>query len=381
MTSCPSTWNDKAFEKLCQNRNKSDPISFVPVTENSTGFSYSNVYCAICNGVKNFSYWYVKIHFLNGYQKWVAKRDKVPTTRLMEQNAWSAVIPSHYSKEFCIRNPSITTTYNQLLSFCFVYAMPVINDSNTELRRNPHCKQSSFDFDYCKSYDLVECNPNQGSHGGPTSSAGRPGSVGPVGTDPPPDPLLISFTFLFPFSKYPMQPIPTRKDQLPSSEGATNTSCFQWMHYNSSEYVMYQNKTVLVLSVRKMIKQGDYSKLNHTVYVCNNNTSSNRNKMDISTLITYVCSTISLISLLFFLITNLLFRELRSLHFKNLMSLSCALIIFHSVFFALYQTKITWVCDVITGLLHYALLAMFTWMSVVGYDVSKKFASKGKILI
>ena len=361
MTSCPSTWNDKAFEKLCQNRNKSDPISFVPVTENSTGFSYSNVYCAICNGVKNFSYWYVKIHFLNEYDKWVAERDKVPTTRLMEKNAWSAVIPSHYSKEFCIRNPSMTTTYNELLSFCFAYAMPVFDYSNNELRRNPHCKQSSFDLYYSKSYELVECNK---------------GSDGSSGPDPP-DPFPLSLTSLFPFDKYPTQPIPTRKPQPPPPGGVANTSCFQWMRYNSSEYVMYQNKTVLVLS----LKHGDYSKIKHKVYVCNNTFSPNRNKMDISTLITYVCSTISLISLLFFLITNLLFRELRSLHFKNLMSLSCALIIFHSVFFALYQTKITWVCDVITGLLHYALLAMFTWMSVVGYDVSKKFASKGKILI
>ena len=138
MTSCPATWNDKAFEKLCHNRNKSDPISFVPVTENSTGISYSNVYCAICNGVKTFSYWYVEIHFLKEAEKMYAKMADIPMTTLMEQNNWSAVIPSNYSKQFCIPNPSKRTTHSQLLSLCFAYAMPFGNLYTMEVIRSPH---------------------------------------------------------------------------------------------------------------------------------------------------------------------------------------------------------------------------------------------------
>ena len=364
---CPATWQNKTVEKLCLERNKTKPLSFVPVYDNLTWFSYSNVYCAFCNRVKQFSYWHVKVHFASEIEK--INAESVSPANLMKQHEWSPVPPSDFLGEFCIEKTQVskqnqascrtTATNNFFVFLCKAYSMPVWDSKARKMFKNPHCKKMS-----CALKNVYDGNIKVIGFSNFTHAPGQ----------------SIDRLFRFSCALRKLFGSVERCPSLPNPNVVINhTSCLRWISYNASQYVMYVNKSVLVSSLGKMFDPGSYRNINNTIHMCQNTSSFNSTKKEAaSSLIIYACSAISMSSLLFFLLTNCLFHELHTVHFKNLMSLSIALLMFHCLFLASIKVKVRALCDVITGLLHYAMLAMFTWMSVVGYDVSKRFASKGK---
>ena len=75
------------------------------------------------------------------------------------------------------------------------------------------------------------------------------------------------------------------------------------------------------------------------------------------------------------------FSELRNLPGKIVISLSGTVLIYQVCFFLTGQTERRGVCSAVAIVLHYFLLASFTWMSVMAFDLALTFASKGKTLI
>ena len=108
---------------------------------------------------------------------------------------------------------------------------------------------------------------------------------------------------------------------------------------------------------------------------------NNHQPHKISVLLSLVGSAVSIAALSCFLLTRFLFSKLRTLHGKNLISLSCALLVFQVTLVQSDQRSIQIVCNLITGILHFTLLSVFSWMSVVSYDVSRTFSAKGKVRI
>ena len=96
--------------------------------------------------------------------------------------------------------------------------------------------------------------------------------------------------------------------------------------------------------------------------------------LQISTYIGYAISMISLISLLSIYIA---LPELRTLPGKNLISLSCAMLLYHVLFLLTGQTDKPNLCVAVSVLLHYFLLSSFCWMGVMAYDVAWTFGVKG----
>jgi len=94
-------------------------------------------------------------------------------------------------------------------------------------------------------------------------------------------------------------------------------------------------------------------------------------------IITYTGCTISMISLISLLGIYFALAELRTLPGKNLMSLSCAMLLYHIFFLLTGQTEKPDLCMAVSVLLHYFLLSSFCWMGVMAFDVLKTFGAKG----
>ena len=95
-------------------------------------------------------------------------------------------------------------------------------------------------------------------------------------------------------------------------------------------------------------------------------------------LITYIGGGLSVFGLLMLLAVYSWFSELRNLPGKIVMSLSGALLIYQVCFFLTGQTERRGVCSAVAIVLHYFLLASFTWMSVMAFEVARTFTTKGK---
>lgn len=89
----------------------------------------------------------------------------------------------------------------------------------------------------------------------------------------------------------------------------------------------------------------------------------------------------SIISLLFLLMTYFLFAELRTYPGKKVMHLSCALIAMQSVYFVSDPDVVSSaVCAVMGALLHYFVLTVFLWMSVIADNTQRTLSSLSKYI-
>ncbi|CAH1788046.1 unnamed protein product [Owenia fusiformis] len=56
---------DNITIELCENPNHDDILGITPVMDNQTGVHYENIYCAMCNGVQNVTFWQSKVYCMN----------------------------------------------------------------------------------------------------------------------------------------------------------------------------------------------------------------------------------------------------------------------------------------------------------------------------
>ncbi|KAJ7393941.1 hypothetical protein OS493_003610 [Desmophyllum pertusum] len=138
-----------------------------------------------------------------------------------------------------------------------------------------------------------------------------------------------------------------------------------------------------------MYNNDSYILLNQTLILCSNFTrnytrirtrivlhQSTQSSIRVLRIITYVGFSLSIIALLFLLVTYFLFAELRTYPGKKVMHLSCALIAMQSVYFATDPDVVSSaVCAVMGAFLHYFILAAFLWMSVIAHNARKTFSN------
>lgn len=147
-------------------------------------------------------------------------------------------------------------------------------------------------------------------------------------------------------------------------------NCSKIISYNSNEY-SYMNGTLVILNITTYTKKFyiEHGKL----YICARNDLGSESEIPFAfQMITNVCLSLSILALLVLIICQCIMPTLLNLHGKNLVCFSLSLLLAQ----LLYLT-----CPLLPNLFqyvpsifhHYFWLSTFIWMSVIAYDIGRKF--------
>ena len=144
---CPVKWKNKAVEQECLIQNPKEPLSRIPVYDYDKGMALRNVFCAVCNKAKNYTYW--RVRFFSSRRIEPNKAMKISIADVIQKWEWTAEPPQSSLVPFCVPSPTIevaqttlTSKANKLLSLCTSYSMPVLKGcANHQVVKNPHCGQ------------------------------------------------------------------------------------------------------------------------------------------------------------------------------------------------------------------------------------------------
>ena len=156
---------------------------------------------------------------------------------------------------------------------------------------------------------------------------------------------------------------------------------------NDTEFTLLSNDTVLIDGmVREILGYKDSQPL-----ICPDNVATIQVNNTIFSYpvgfleLTYVGCSLSVIGSALVLITYGLFKELRSLPSKILMNLAFANLVTNLLILVggpvTQAFPITQLCTAVAILLHFFFLAQFTWMSVMSFEVVRKFNRAKKLII
>jgi len=165
-----------------------------------------------------------------------------------------------------------------------------------------------------------------------------------------------------------------------------NTSCVgTWVLIEDDEFVHLQNDSIYVNTSRIVYPPLQYIWQERTLFVCMKlsatRTEAFKDKNDdVLALLTIVGMSISIISLVFVLVTYSLFSELRTPPGINLMNLSVSIFLAQLLWLVgSGQTDKPMTCTAIAVLLHYFFLVSFVWTSIIAFDTWRAFTSKGSL--
>ena len=151
------------------------------------------------------------------------------------------------------------------------------------------------------------------------------------------------------------------------------------------EYVMFPNRSLLYNAASRLYKYEEYTVMNGSIMICTNLTQTyikmtkEVDPVDKTalTVLTYVGFSISIVSLVFVLVTYSLFSILRTIPGINLMKpivwSSCAHLVWLT---GSGLTTNETVCTAIAIILHYSFLVSFAWMSIIAFDTWRAFSRK-----
>ena len=172
--------------------------------------------------------------------------------------------------------------------------------------------------------------------------------------------------------------------QIPTPIPTNNSlNCTAYIALNESEYQLLDNKSLLVIATNSLLNQSDYIISNGSVLRCNefsqtfNRTVTVAKTWDYNTaftILSVIGSVLLLLACISLLITYALFKELRTLPGKCIMSFAAAVAITQIIFaFGPGLTENSTVCTVMGVSLHFFVLSEFTWSSVLATDLIRTF--------
>ncbi|KAL3864015.1 hypothetical protein ACJMK2_005727 [Sinanodonta woodiana] len=91
-------------------------------------------------------------------------------------------------------------------------------------------------------------------------------------------------------------------------------------------------------------------------------------------ILSVVAKALSMVALLTIIAFHVIYPKLRNLHGLNLVALSTTLLLAHGLLFV-YHIPTGTACQVTGVLLHFLWLSVFTWMNIIGFDVTRTFYS------
>ncbi|KXJ11246.1 Cadherin EGF LAG seven-pass G-type receptor 2 [Exaiptasia diaphana] len=161
----------------------------------------------------------------------------------------------------------------------------------------------------------------------------------------------------------------------------------EWGLMESHEFTILTNQSIYVNASETLYDPTQYIWQNQSLFVCDNFTTRSSiyfkkswsNNEQILSVLTFVCMSMSIISLVFVLVTYSLFTELRTQPGINLMNLSAAILLAQLLWLlGSGQTDNSMGCTAIAVLLHYFFLVSFVWTSIIAFDTWRAFTAKGR---
>ena len=399
VASCPSSWSNVETALACMSTNYSaDPVTALPVLDMTTNFTYANIYCAMCHGKsRNLHYWSLRIVPKN-------RKEAVSLQDIKSADTiWKALPLGEKIPKKCVVTPQEAsvgpdTTIKKL---CRSYANAIEIPKEYDIKqpigegvKNPHCALLSNSNVFINRSRDIRCRKD-------IRLPSR----------------LPSMLFVFSsHAKYQYkfgQVVLRTEVTCPNNEvydpfkgrclpvhtiangNSTNSSeqC-RGPSFPFNEFIILSNNSVFLIPHKKLYSNGRYTLVNKTLILCYANFSRNYTKTVtpivyikeetlvqplVLRIVTYVGFLLSIISLLFLLVTYFLFAELRTYAGKHVMHLSCAMIVMQSVYFVSDPDLVSSaVCAVMGALLHYFILAVFLWMSVIARNTQKSLSNPSK---
>ena len=398
VASCPSSWRNASTVQKCVSTNyTADPATALPVLDMTENVTSANIYCAMCHGkTRDLHHWNLRIGegSLHGVSpEGIASADAV----------WEAFPFTASGK--CLMTPSEANigpdTKNKRLCRAYANGIFVKEDDTKQSAgqnfKNPHCAMLSLQNILVNN--SVRCHKNNCGRFPPrlktvlfVFSSHAKGSMNfrestvRLQVSCPIDEIYDPFTGRC----LPVHSVPHN-----SSANTTEHAHCQGPSFAPKEFLLLNNNSARIIPHQKIYNNDSYILMNQTLILFSNfsriytktvtndgNGQETKPPEDSSLtlrIITYVGFSLSIISLLILLVTSFLFAELRTYPGKAVMHLSCAMIAMQSVYFASDPDVVSSaVCAVMGALLHYFILAVFLWMSVIAHSTQKTFSNPGK---
>ncbi|XP_078353302.1 uncharacterized protein LOC144638075 [Oculina patagonica] len=395
VASCPSSWSNDETAHACMSTNYSaDPATALPVVDMTTNVTYANIYCAMCHGKsRNLHHWSLRI--VQNPRRPLSLHDITS-----EDTIWQAVPVGDVIPKKCIVTPSEAnvgpdTAIKQL---CRSYANSIttLKDRDTQTQliiaedvKNPHCALLSNIKAFvnqtvrCLKLDRFPARMRSMlfvfSRHGKISNSFSESTIR----------VKVNCQNNEVYDPFKGRCLPLHPDA--NSNGKNSSKQCRGPSFPSNEFVISSNDSVFLIPHQKLYDNGTYTVVNQTLILCSANFSRNYTKIVTPTghtkqetpahplalrIITYVGFSLSIISLLFLLVSYFLFAELRTYPGKKVMHLSCAMIAMQSVYFVSDPDVVSSaVCAVMGALLHYFILAVFLWMSVIAHNTRKSLST------
>ena len=154
--------------------------------------------------------------------------------------------------------------------------------------------------------------------------------------------------------------------------------------YINTTYEVLHNDSIYFKSLNLTVSKEDYFKINDTTTViCVDSFHREMSSVKrsfifpdslVESSITITGYSISLISMIFFIVVHLHYSQLRNLPGKLILSLVFVLFFAQLMFLLLPVVQdIPWLCQTCAIVTHYLYLSSFFWMNVISFDIWKKF--------
>ncbi|KAK2166886.1 hypothetical protein LSH36_34g08004 [Paralvinella palmiformis] len=439
VTRCPDGYRDDDIVYLCE-ETSDDPLLSVPVTDSNTNILYSNVFCAICHGIDNPVFWNVAVECygvpeaaltidslhgaLNQSRYKCLRRFGRPnenvTTRSCKQTEefcpedWSGSkyvmdqCSNHinyvyhprgvYRNKFC----ALCRGINETELTCVPPGSPIAGFQGHKERgwKPPSFRvmmdlnsgfvgieQKSFSVEErtfhrrCPERNLYDpflglcrpltCPPGQQFTSNSTGCVGKASNANPSRLDSQ--------------ETAQAQPQSINRVPIPNPKNVNYTTCAK-IGYNTSEYVLWDNDSILVHG--ELYHRKEYAISGGILYVCapdgmssnytvimnvtTEDTALNYDKVE--SILTTVGLTISLFCLALSIVAHALYPSLRNTAGKCILSLCVSLFIGQLLFLTSTKVSNHGACYALAVILHYAFLASFCWTNCLSIDICLAFS-------
>ncbi|XP_064633967.1 G-protein coupled receptor Mth2-like [Lineus longissimus] len=426
ITKCPSEWTGKDTKEKCEGDSFGEYFLQWPVTGENTGLSYKNIYCAICNGNTNFTYWISEllsdVAFRKGEEKDAEKAVNLRKDLSSDQFAVRFRDPADRSRlckpaiSECSRDWQVKRfadeCENGKSSFVYVGKKVYKNSACAHCNGEPanawDCNgperymtqdgmRTMYPYSILMDLNSFTCSFNEFEVGRikrqvnvPLTKRCPDGSV----YDQLAQtcwPIACRGKLLYRNGQCVRLYVSSDNDMAsPYSreKPSTETEC-TFVRLNTTAYEIFDNGTLFVHSHKQWYDKERYEKEGDSIILCTNFTADytvnrvvSKSKMDkfdyVQSVLSLVGVILSLIALAAHFLVYMSFAPLRNTPGKNIMSLVAALFFAQLAFVvAPYGSQIRTCCEIIAILMHYCFLSSFFWMNVMAFDIWSTFTKEG----
>ncbi|XP_050420438.1 uncharacterized protein LOC126833258 isoform X4 [Adelges cooleyi] len=356
--SCPPEWTDKPVRSACEQPDENATMMGNPVTVGTTGVTYRNRYCALCNSdTKGLVIWDTRLRCQNFTENVTVDADAIANSLTQQSDGqWTVeylgktyeckveAVPQPSSRP-CITN-MVTSCHtmwpnDEIKSNCEAYTTVVYEFDQPY--KNIHCA-------ICNHVPVqkLKCNKSNVQNRFNIDFTAR--SLGTLFLAKPGHRRCRADTFYDPFGKTCRPLVPSGLPQLNCTKVAMYTQVTPgWQPGNGTiDYVLLDNGTMAVCAEDAAIRAEPLESLKSVV-------------------LTYVGLGVSTVFLIIHLAVFTVLPEMKNLSGKNLASFSVSLIFAYAAFVTgNWLTGVA--CYVDATLTYYLFLASFAWMLIMSFD-------------